>query len=66
MALTPDASATIEQLHAEVKASGTPEQQALADEILDGYKNVGLGLKLSLKLHHDAMRKLLEDVDLQR
>ncbi len=63
MALTLDTSATIEQMHAEVKAVGTPDQQALADEILDGYKNVGLGLKLSLKLHRDAMRKLLEDAE---
>jgi hypothetical protein len=63
MALTPDPSATIEQLHAEVKASGTPEQQALADELLYGYNNVGINIEVSLRLHRDAMANLLGEVN---
>lgn len=62
MALTLDPSATIEQMHAEVKASGTPDQQALADQLLYGYDNVGIGIEVSLALHRDAMRRLLEDM----
>ncbi len=62
MALTLDPSATFEQMHAEVKASGTPGQRALADTLLYGYNNVGLGIEVSLRLHRDAMRKLLGEV----
>lgn len=63
MALIPDSSATIEQMYAEVKASGTPEQRAFADELKYGHDNVGLGIEVSLQLHREAMAKLLEGVN---
>jgi len=60
---SPDnAVATIEQMHAQVQASGTPEQQTYANQLLYGYNNVGIGIEISLRLHRDAMRRLLEEV----
>lgn len=62
MALSENPSGTIESMHAEVQANGTPDQRSLAAELLRGHNNVGLGLDLSLKLHRDAMEKLLREV----
>jgi hypothetical protein len=63
MALTLDPSATFEQMHAEVMASGTPEQKKRAADLLYGFNNVGIGIEVSLRLHREAMAKLLEEVN---
>jgi hypothetical protein len=56
-------TATIEVLHAAVKALGSPEHAQRADELLKGYNNVGMGLEVSLRLHRDAMIALLAEAE---
>ena len=51
--------ASMDHMHAAVPAAGTPEQKQRADALLNGYKNVGIGLAVSLDLHRAAMRDLL-------
>lgn len=53
---------SFEHMLAEVQASGTPEQQRYAEEIAKGYRNVGLGLDVSLRLHREELAKLLAEV----
>lgn len=53
---------SFEHMLAEVYASGTPEQQQYAEKLAQGYRNVGIGLEVSLQLHRDALAKLLVEV----
>lgn len=63
MALAENSQGTIESMYAEVQTNGTPVQKVLADDLKYGYDNVGLGIEVSLRLHHEAMARLLEEVN---